>query len=84
MSDGDEERTSGGVIFPALNGPGLLDYEPALGGVQRAATPSLNPPRFSPLRLVRRLPTEAKRRTRLSLAGVRQLLTQGVISLDRA
>ena len=32
-------------------------------------------PRFPPLRLVRHLPTEAKRRARLSLAGVRQPLT---------
>ena len=40
---------------------------------RRAAAP--NPPRFPPLRLVRRLPTEAKRRNHPSTAGVRQPLT---------
>ena len=54
---------------------GATDLRFAQIGISNAETPSLNFPRFPPLRLVRHLPYQAKRRNHPDTADGRQPLT---------
>ena len=80
------EAGAAGAVHGALQSGALTTTFTTSQGLllKQGATPCLSPPRFPTLRLVRRLPTQDKRRSLPATAGVRQPFTEAVILPLRA